>query len=122
MIILTILEAIVGWFILMLIGTNLVGFFSAGLIRKNIGLSFFVTALGLLYLVLLLKFLNIGVVIAATMLMVSRIPDLLWENRYGQKIDKRNKPKGLQYSLATLIMWAALPVLWWSLYSLQIAD
>ena len=105
----------------MLIGTNLVGFFSLGLIRKNIGISLFVTVIGLLYLFLLLYFLNIGVAIAAMLLMVARIPDLIWENRYGQKIDKKNRPKGFRYTLATILMWAALPVLWWSLYSLQTA-
>ena len=40
MIIITLLEALVGWVILMLIGTNLVGFFSLGLMRKNFSISF----------------------------------------------------------------------------------
>lgn len=111
-----------GWVILMLIGTNLVGFFSLGLMRKNFSISFFLTVLCLIYLYLLLHFLNVGVVIAATMLMAARIPDLIWENRHGQRIDKKNMPKGPIYTLTTIMQWSALPLLWWALYSLQTAN
>ena len=111
-----------GWVVLMLIGTNLLGFFSLGLMRVSVKISLFVIVLFLIYIFLLFHFLNIGVVIAATMLIVSRIPDLIWENRHGQQISRKNMPKGPIYTLTTIIQWSSLLVLWWSLYSLQKAN
>ena len=67
----------------------------------------------LIYLGALFYFWNIGVVIVAVMLMAARIPDLLWEIKYG-----RHKIKDMPaiYILTLLIMFAALPVLWYALY------
>jgi len=56
--------------------------------------------------------------LAAVLLMFSRLPNLLWEIRHGQKINKKDKPKGFLYQAAFIASWLALVVLWWSLYSL----
>ena len=69
----------------------------------------------IVFLVALYYFWNIGVVIAALMIMVARIPDLLWEMRHGTAKVKNMPPI---YMLTLLIMFAALPVLWYALYQL----
>lgn len=130
---------LVGWIILMLIGTNLVGLVVRGLfsnpnmeelkrqdnsfinneVKKyehaNVVMTLFFSILSVLYLYLLLYFWNIGVATAAIMLMVSRVPDLLVEIRTGRVFDRKSPTKGFVYTLATLLNWAALPVLWWAL-------
>ncbi len=123
----------------MLIGTNLLGMVVRGLVpapgmveleaglhpalrgevardkRANAGITLFFALLVVLYLYLLLRFRNFGVLAAAAMLMLSRLPDLLWEIRTGRKITPRAAPKGAVSILATVMMWAALPLLWFSL-------
>lgn len=131
---------LLSWFALMVIGTNLIGMFVRGLalvsdvenqlskvddtIKKIAGeiydpkvekkVNFIALALIAVYLITLFYFWNIGVVVAAIMLMIARIPDLLWEIKHGRQGIK-NMPK--RYMLTNLIMFAALPVLWYSLYS-----
>lgn len=135
---LSVLKAVGGWVALALIGTNLVGVVVRGLIDApgtspgtsawvrdefakerlaNIGVTLFFALLGVLYLYLLLRFWNLGVLAAAVMLMLSRLPDLLWEIRTGQKVSlyrlrSSAAPKGVVSILATVMMWAALPLLW----------
>src|SRR4030067_1874592 len=87
--------------------------------HTNKVLTFFFAILILLYIFLLFRLLNIGVAIAAIMLMASRIPDQLWEIEHGTKINKKDMPKGPVYILTTLMSWASLPILWWAFYSLQ---
>ena len=66
-------------------------------------------AAGFLYA--LFHFWNIGLVLAATMMMLGRLPDLLYEIETGKKL----LPKGLLSTLATLLFWFALPLTWYSL-------
>lgn len=133
-------KAVVGWVVLALVGTNLLGLVVRGLVqtpkaremedrttnpvlkkmiarhkRANVGVTVFFAALGLVYLYALLQFWNIGVVGAAVMLMLGRLLDLLWEIRTGQKVKLYRAPKGLRGLLATLLLWGALPVLWFAL-------
>ena len=83
--------------------------------RTNIGMTLFFALLSVLYLWLLLRFWNIGVSVAAAMLMLSRLPDLLWEIRTGKKISRREGPTGAVAIVSTLLMWGALPLLWFAL-------
>lgn len=137
---LCLVKAVVGWVILMLVGTNLTGFIVRGIVpppaareeknrmthpfvqemmdqhrRANVGVTILFAALSLVYLYALLRFWNIGVVAAAVMLMLARLPDLLWEIRTGQKVTTRFAPKGSGGILAKLMSWGALPVLWLAL-------
>jgi hypothetical protein len=139
-IVLCLVKTVVGWVVLMLVGTNLLGLVVRGLVpahearkmevltsdpfvqelitrhkRANVGVTVFFAALGLVYLYALLRFWNIGVVGAAVMLMLGRLPDLLWEIRTGQKVKPYSAPKGLRGLLAMLLSWGALPVLWFAL-------
>ena len=133
------IKALVSWVVFTLIGTNLVGMVVRGLIpnpemdaleseahpiirdaigkykRANLGCTLFSALLVALYLYLLVRFWNLGVLAAATMLMLSRLPDLSWELRTGQKVTRRTAPKGGRDVFATVMMWAALPLLWFAL-------
>ena len=130
-----------GWLALMYVSINLIGMLIRGLVLvadvekqlsegndnlKKIANEFYnpklerkinITAavLIIIYLGVLFYFWNIGVVIVAVMLMVARIPDLLWEIKYG-----RYKTKNMPtiYMLTLLIYFVALPSLWYALYRL----
>jgi hypothetical protein len=136
---LCVIKALVAWVVLMLVGTNLLGMVVRGLARApgrqeleaglhpalshevakfkraNVSVTVFFALLGLLYIYALLRFGNVGVLVAGAMLMLSRLPDLLWEIRTGQKVTRAAAPKGAMYILGTVMMWGALPLLWFAL-------
>jgi len=85
--------------------------------RASTTLSIFFAIIGLILLLLLYKFLNIWAVVAVLLIVVARVPDLLWEIRNTGKAPKGSLPKGGIYNLTALISWAALPVLWWASYT-----
>ena len=119
---LCLIKAVIAWVVLMLIGTNLLGFGAfivfppsaqapRWLRRMATVLGYAAGPLGIVYLYALLRYFGFGVLAAATMLMVARLPDLLWEIRNRKRISRGAGPKGAVAVLATLLMWAALPVL-----------
>jgi hypothetical protein len=133
-----VLKAVIGWVVLMLVGTNLIGMVVRGLMnpaarlqpdldpfvqgevaryrRANTVVTGIFTLLTLAYLYALLRFFNVAVALAAFMLITGRIPDLLFEIRTGQPVNNmRIMPKTPIHVLATVMDWAALPVLWWGL-------
>lgn len=138
-IVICVIRTIIGWLVFMLLGTNLLGMVVRGLIsvpaaknleeklhsalsgeidkykRANIVVTAFSVLLGVLYFYLLLRFWNFGVVLVAAVLMLSRLPDLLWEIRTGEKATLKSKPRGVIGILATIVMWAALPALYFVL-------
>ena len=130
-----------GWLALMVVGTNLIGMLVRGLVlvsdvesqlskedsvfKKIAGevydpkaerkINFIALVLIIIYLIALFYFWNIGVVVAALMLMSARVPDLLWEIKHGRQSIRRMPAR---YMLTLLIMFTALPVLWYALYQL----
>ena len=141
-IILSIVLAVVGYFVLMYITTNLIGMVVRGFFRDanlekmktDNNVSIFIkkhnraddvttivfVIISILFFYLLYRYLNIWAVFAALLLTVGRIPDLLWEIKHGQKTTMENMRRG-PIDIATSIMdWLALPVIWWSLYTLLI--
>ena len=136
-----IIITLLGWLVLMVVGTNLIGMLVRGLVLvsdvdnqlskaddafKKVAkevydpkvekrVNFIAFALIIIYLIALFYFWNIGVVIAAIILMVARIPDLLWEIKHGRR-SMKNMP--VRYMLTLLIMFAAFPILWYALYQL----
>lgn len=130
-----------GWLALVIVGINLIGMFVRGLVlvvdaddqiskgseafkglakevydaktEKKINVVAF--ALIIIYLIMLFYFWNIGVVIAAIMIMVGRIPDLLWEIKHGKQ---KHKNMPAQYLFTLVIIFASLPVFWYGLYRL----
>jgi hypothetical protein len=145
-IILSVILAVVGYFILMLLATNLLGFVVRGFypnpelekmkkdeelssavkseIKKqqgaNVGVTIFFILLSFVIFYLLYRYLNIWAVVAVLLLMIGRIPDLSWEIKSGQKTTKENMQKGSIYTIASIICWLALPVLWWAFYTLLV--
>ncbi len=72
--------------------------------------------LNIIFFYLLFHFWNIGVVIAAVIIMAGRLPDLLWEIRHGKKTDPKLMRKNAMYYVSAFLPWLALPVLYFSLY------
>lgn len=139
MIVISLIKAIVFYFIFMVAGANLLGFivrqiFKSGLsddlrelkvvIRHDlklidifISIFFSIITMGCLYV--LFHYFNIGVLIAATIIMFTRLPDLLFEIKIGQKVNSRIMPRKRLDFIISLLSWAAFPLLWYSLYILQ---
>jgi len=128
--------AFVGWLILMFIGTNLIGVVMRGIFRPSLDRfnsnpvlasmaaranktltvsTIAAVVLGVAYLYALGYFWNLGVVAGAVLLIVSRIPDLVWEIQSGERVTASNGPNGSLAIVSTGLSWAALPVLWFAL-------
>jgi len=129
------------WFVLMLVTTNLVGFVVRGFFPPSLPVgdssdavtvmlkqeasryylaNFVMTmlAVGLTcsFLFALCHFWNVGLAIAAGMLMLSRLPDLFWEIRNGRPQSIQELPKTGIHLVATALIWLVIPVIWFSLY------
>lgn len=138
--IISILISVGFYFILLLLSTNLLGLFVRGLFSnpelnrlKHEGHEFIkheieksqradkwinVVALILIfaYFYALFHFWNIGVVVAAGIIMAGRLPDLIWEIKHGRKTDPKSMEKNVLYYISAFLSWVALPVLYFSLY------
>lgn len=137
-------KAIGAWIILMLVGTNLLGFVVRGLlwapppsdgptdpvrdllaheskrlVAANITMTIFSAVATLAYIGALYYFWNIALAVTAALAMISRLPDLLWEIRNGKKITRGNGPQGAVYFVATATMWLCLPLAWFALCKWQ---
>ncbi len=128
------------YFILMLLSTNLLGLFVRGLfsnpeldklkqeghefikheIEKSQRADKWINIIALIlifaYFYALFHFWNIGVVAAAGIIMVGRLPDLIWEIKHGKKTDPKLMEKNAMYYISAFLPWVALPVLYFSLY------
>ena len=133
---LCLVKTIVGYFILLYLSTNLLGMFVRGFfdkidesgidpilhkeVKKINRAGNFTTILFIFltigYYYLLYHFWSIGVVLAAAMLMIGRVQDLLWEIRKGRKVTAKDYPKGIISIISTLFVWGAFVVLWFALY------
>jgi hypothetical protein len=127
---------LISWFALMFVSTNLTGLLFRGLAtnaeleelvsdneilarhhrnserKTNIISALLIVA----FLSMIYYFWNAGLVIAAIMLMFSRIPDLIWEIKSGKKLELADMKKPKLFLLTTAISWASLPVVWYSIY------
>lgn len=137
-VILSIIKTIVGYFILIFLTANLLGMVVRGIFgktpndeiekyhpiiqseaiklnRANYFITIIFCLLMVLFYYLLFHFWNIGVVLVAAMLMIARLPDLLYEIRTGVKVTSKTGSKGLLKFIILLIDWSALVVLWFAL-------
>ena len=137
---LCILKVIVATVILMLVGTNLIGFVVRGIVwappstdgptdrvrellrhesRRvsvaNRAMTCFAVLLAVAYLFALFYFWNIWLALAGSLIMVARIPDLLWEIRTGKKATRKNLPKSSVHIVAQAFFWGSIPLIWYSL-------
>ena len=134
---LCILKSILGYLVLMLAGTNLLSIIVRGILptyKKDadgnlqltmdakpsggIVITIVFCVITILYFYALYHYWNIGIVVAAGMLIVSRIPDLLFEMRTGEKFtlkNRKNMPNRPVDFICKLLSWGALPLTWYSL-------
>lgn len=128
------------WLVLLFAGTNLAGIlvrgffangeldrlevgghdFIKGIVRQHRKTEQAINIVALMLVVALLitlyHFWNLGVVIAAAMLIAARITDVFWEIRHGRKLRLRDMSQPALWLLNTALSWASLPVLWYALY------
>ncbi|WP_165912372.1 hypothetical protein [Novosphingobium sp. PhB165] len=64
-------------------------------------------------------FSNAGVALVTLAIMLARVPDLNWEIGNGRRSGRADLRKPPFYKAASVILWAALPALWLSLYHLR---
>jgi len=136
-----ILKSIVAYVVLMLVGTNLIGFIVRGLVwstspidiepdspaydvvaheakritTANAALTIISIVITAAYLFLLFYFWNALLAIAAGLVMVARIPDLLWEIRTGRRAVRGSRPEGGIYLVGTILPWPTLVLVWYAL-------
>jgi hypothetical protein len=137
---LCILKAIIVWVIMLLVGTNLIGFIVRGLfwsppsvdapvdqVREVLAressrmslangvMTFGSLILAAMYIFSLFHFWNLSLALASVVIMASRLPDLIWEIHAGRKPAHGDRPRGPLYFLASTFSWAALVLVWYSL-------
>ena len=133
MIVLCILKSIVAWLIFMFVGTNLVGFVVRGFLQSprleveslrglarryqaaNVTLTLLSAVAMAAYLFALYHFWNIALAAAAALIMIGRVPDLIWEIKTGRKITRRTGLKGFVSVLTTIGPWLSLLLVWYAL-------
>lgn len=124
------LKTLVAYILMMLIGTNLLGTVVRGLKTptieingelyaqeditsiRSILLTIFFSLITLSYLFSLYYFWNLGVFLSGLILMITRLPDLLHEIKYGVKINLYNMPQRPIDIIFNIIGWLVLPFLW----------
>lgn len=134
------LKTIVAWAVLAFVGTNLIGLVVRGfswtaptldaptdavhellghetrrLSVANSAMTFLSILVTLAYLFGLFYFSGIGLSVAACIVMVSRLPDLLWEIRTGGRVTRQSAPQGALHIIATLFLFGTLSLIWYSL-------
>lgn len=130
--------AVASWLAIMFVSINLIGIWVGGItknskleeiaasnqvltseVRKSQRMQLvFATTLIISFLGILYYFWNVGLVIAALMLMVSRVPDVIWEIKTGKALALEDMKKPKFFLLATLLSWASMPVVWYSIAKL----
>ena len=131
---LCIMKAIIGYIILMFVGTNLLGMIVCGFRPTNkrdsegnltsleditsngsIIMTIIFALISVLCFYFLYHYWNVGILTAGLILMFTRLPDLLFETKTGEKINSKNMPKKPVDVLCTILSWVALPLIWYSL-------
>jgi hypothetical protein len=133
------LKSLVGYLILAFISVNLIGLALRGVfqspdfhdittddkylikeIRKTQFIDKILTVFSFLliglYFFLLYYFINYGIVIVAAILMIARIPHLLYEIRTGEKITNKLISNTKSGTITSILTWLAFIILWIALY------
>lgn len=137
-ILISILKTIIAYLILLFVGTNLLGIVFRGLLpthRKDSDgnlvvlinpantrstiITVIFTLISVLYLYALYHFWNVGIMLSGLIIMLTRIPDLLFEMKTGERIKLKNIPKQPIDIFCTILSWFALPLIWCSFYYLK---
>lgn len=78
---------------------------------RIVGAVLIVTFLGILG-----YFWNAALMAAGLLLILSRVPDLIWELKSGSALERGNIRKPQLSLLSALLAWSSLPVVWYSIY------
>lgn len=141
-----ILWSIGAYFIILKVSINLIGLIVRGLldtspsipdeaspqvaeifkteIRKNKQANVVMTLISIIltiaFFYALYYFWNIGLVITAGLLMLCRLPDLLWEIKTGKRaFSFNNPPKNFVFYASGLVMFLCLPLTWYCLFRIN---
>jgi len=138
--IMNILITVVFYLILMFLSVNLLGFLVRGLFtnpdlerikqqghefikneinksqRADKWINLIALLLMIIYFYALFYFWNAGVAIVAILIMVGRLPDLVWEIKHRRKTEPELMKKNTLYYISTILPWIGLPILYFSLY------
>ncbi len=68
------------------------------------------------FLFALFYFGNIGLLVAALMMIAARVPDLIWELNNGRKLETKDMRQPALWKLTTVLSWASFPMIWYALY------
>ena len=128
----SIIAAILGYIVLLIVGVNLIGIVIDGLVEsklryheteenisepKSILVTFIFSFITLSYLYALYCFCNIGIVISALLLIISRLPAQILESKIGHNVSlQKKRPIDI---ICSILGFLALPLLWYSLYFLK---
>lgn len=131
----SLLKGIGAFFVLSLIGSNLIGMIVRGFISPELknsnevsrqpskSINFIITLfsflLTLIVLYVLYKYFSVGIMVSALVIMLARIPDLIYEIRSGKKISRYNMPKKPLDIICTIAYWLSLLLLCYSFYLLE---
>ena len=75
--------------------------------------------ISILYIYGLYHFWNIGIMIAGLILIFTRLPDLIFEMKTGDKLNSKNMPKRHIDKICTILSLLTLPLIVYSLYYLK---
>ena len=128
------LKTIIGYFILLFVGTNLLGLIVRGILPtyvkdmdgdlsvltnissgKNLVMTIAFLSITIVYFFLLYYYWNYGILTAGLILMLTRLPDLLFEMKTGEKINSSIMPKRPIDIFFSIMGWLMLPLIYFSL-------
>lgn len=133
-----IMKTIAAYFVIAFLSTNLLGLFIRGIIpsiqKDSIGnlvevdikstRSILITILSLViiitYILLLCKYFNHGIALAAIIMMISRLPDLLAEMKTGDKKAYKKISKTPIGIITTAMAWSILPLIYYSFCCIEL--
>lgn len=137
-ILICLLKTIIGYFILLFAGTNLLGLIVRGIIptyvkdvdgdlralpnissSKNLLITIAFSTILIVYFFFLYYYWNLGILSAGLILMFTRLPDLLFEMKTGQKINSKIMPQEPIYLFCNILGWLMLPLIYFSLCHLN---
>jgi hypothetical protein len=139
------LKAVIVWGVLAYLSINLIGSVVRGLVHQDLPredefesevardmvrgarhsdnvLTVFSVVLAVGYLYLLHHWWNAAVAVGALVIMLTRVPSLLFEIRMGlscsaqaRRLSYDMMPSGIVKGLCTAVWWLSLPLVWWGL-------
>ena len=123
----------------MFIGQSIIGFLLSGLYvpdrietdidvineiqdkheSRNHIFNFLTVIVLIIYLYALNYYWNIYLLVSGLILIISKIPDLLFQIKAGKKINVRDLPKNPLNYFCVFLDWAVMPLIWYSFYVMK---